>query len=801
MAKMLDFALLRRTGLLLVAGSVLAGIGRGQAIPALPSVAAVACNPSTVAAGSSTTCRVTLSKAAPGRGATVRLTDNGPALTVPFWVRIEPGSSSATFTATSSAVTSDVAVTVTATYNQTSQSATVTVAAQAALSSIGCNPSTLPGGLTTTCTVKLTKAAPVGGALVALSDNSVFVTLPSSVTVASAATTATFTAVTLLVTLNQTATITASYGGTSKTATLTLTPTTSSPTLTLSSGSGTPGSTISLNLTLTYPGGSEPAGLQWTLSYSASAFTSVTMTAGPALTAAGKTLSCTSRTGSYACIASGLNTTNISAGVVAVASVRLSSGFTSGVISVVNTYAVSGAGAGITISGAGGTITANAVVTPQSITKLLTGDHAPGAAMKEHSMAIAARVAPATLARVNCQPRTVHAGEEATCQVQLDAPAAEGSQVEIISSSAAVKAPALISTRAGQSIFSFKASVDPSASQQDVIVEARLDNAVQEELSIVPDNKPILHFPQRTLARFGSPVRFTVEAVHGGGQPVRLHAAGLPSGASFVPQTGVFEWTPSQEQQGSFEITFTGSTAASSLTARAIIEVGSGAPVLSPDEAISCSPSAVARLRGKWLSASDSALADRSGGSTSLGGTRVKVNQHYVPLLYASPVELNILCPDIAPGATLEIVVETDAGVTKAQAVMLEAAPMLLTLGESSQGLITVSGTGQLAMPRNFRIAAQPAQPEDRLSIWATGVSSILDAADSQILIRLGDLAVTVDSAQSLADFAGIQLLEARVPSAVAVGEAVPVAIEVVRSDGRLLRSNTATIAIEPVQP
>ena len=43
------------------------------------------------------------------------------------------------------------------------------------------------------------------------------------------------------------------------------------------------------------------------------------MTAGPALTAAGKTLSCVSRTGSYECIAVGMNTNNIGTGVVAVA--------------------------------------------------------------------------------------------------------------------------------------------------------------------------------------------------------------------------------------------------------------------------------------------------------------------------------------------------------------------------------------------------------------------------------------------------------------------------------------------------
>jgi uncharacterized protein (TIGR03437 family) len=362
----------------------------------------------------------------------------------------------------------------------------------------------------------------------------------------------------------------------------------------------------------------------------------------------------------------------------------------------------------------------------------------------------------------------------------------------------------MITTRAGQSILDFRASADPAAPQESVTLEAKLgDSTVQENISVLPQDKPVLRVPQTALAKFGSPVRFTAHAAHSGGMPVQLSAAGLPPGGFFTPETGVFEWTPSQAQQGSYDITFTAATAAGSNTGHTRIEVSSGEPVLSQTEPASCSPSAVARLHGKWLSQADSTLSDRSGNSMALGGTRVTVNRQYVPVLSASFTELNILCLNVAPGTALQIAVETEAGVTQPfETTMQEASPTLLTLDEGQdQALITIAGTGQLAMARNFKVAAQPAQPGDSVSIWATGLDSSLATGDSQVLLRVGDVTVTADAVEPLPGFAGVFQMEARLPSAVAFGEAVPVQIQILRADGQHIRSNTATMAIEPVQP
>src|SRR5438045_3189899 len=94
--------------------------------------------------------------------------------------------------------------------------------------------------------------------------------------------------------------------------------------LALSSGSTGLGGTISLDLNLTVPSGAvSPAGLQWTLSFSAGDVASISVAAGTALTNAGKSLLCNPSSGSITCLAFGVNATTISSGVVAQVTVTL----------------------------------------------------------------------------------------------------------------------------------------------------------------------------------------------------------------------------------------------------------------------------------------------------------------------------------------------------------------------------------------------------------------------------------------------------------------------------------------------
>ena len=94
--------------------------------------------------------------------------------------------------------------------------------APAALSAVSVNPTSVVGGTASQGTVTLTAAAPSGGFVVTLSDNSSAASAPASVTVAQGATSATFAIATTTVTASTPVTITATAGSVTRTATLTV---------------------------------------------------------------------------------------------------------------------------------------------------------------------------------------------------------------------------------------------------------------------------------------------------------------------------------------------------------------------------------------------------------------------------------------------------------------------------------------------------------------------------------------------------------------------------------------------------
>src|SRR6185369_13243537 len=124
----------------------------------------------------------------------------------------------ATFIATAGTLPYDQTATLTASLNGNSTSASVSLVAPVRISSLFCSPTTLGPNASSTCTVTLTKAAPTGGANVNLSNNNPNLTIPTSVTVAAGATTATFNATTMAISSDQSATLVASFGGTSSSA-------------------------------------------------------------------------------------------------------------------------------------------------------------------------------------------------------------------------------------------------------------------------------------------------------------------------------------------------------------------------------------------------------------------------------------------------------------------------------------------------------------------------------------------------------------------------------------------------------
>ncbi len=194
--------------------------------PALPLLTGLTVAPSSVTGGASATGTVTLNGPAPTGGAAVNLGTSLPgSASAPGSVIVPGGARSATFPVTTFPVHTTT-VQVAAVFDGAIQFAAITVnrpPAAPALSSVAVNPASVAGGGSSTGTVTLSAAAPAGGAVVTLSDNSAVTAVPGSCTVLAGATSATFTINTSTVGAPATATITAAYGGAALSATLSVT--------------------------------------------------------------------------------------------------------------------------------------------------------------------------------------------------------------------------------------------------------------------------------------------------------------------------------------------------------------------------------------------------------------------------------------------------------------------------------------------------------------------------------------------------------------------------------------------------
>src|ERR1700730_18175162 len=132
------------------------------------------------------------------------------------------------------------------------------------------------------------------------------------------------------------------------------------PSLALTSGSGAPGGNVALNLNF-QANGTQPTGIQWTLAFSSTDISSVTVAATSTATGAGEVLSCSSAAGQVNCLMINLasNTVVVPDGTIAVATFHISPSTTSTTsqISMTNLAASDGNGLNLPLSGSGGQIT------------------------------------------------------------------------------------------------------------------------------------------------------------------------------------------------------------------------------------------------------------------------------------------------------------------------------------------------------------------------------------------------------------------------------------------------------------
>ena len=224
-----------------------------------------------------------------------------------------------------------------------------------------------------------------------------------------------------------------------------------SDSLALSSATTTPGGIVSLALSLNSPGGGQPAALQWTVSYPASALTVVTATAGAASISAGKSVLCAGSPGTYTCLLSGLNQNLIQNGVVALINVTVAISTATVNIGITRPMASSATGHVIPISATGGTV---------SVTSI-------------------------GVSALTCNPSALLSGSASTCTATLNTTApSPGAAVSLSSNATALSVPTTITVPAGASSATFTATAGAISTIQSVTVTAAL-NGTSRQTSIL----------------------------------------------------------------------------------------------------------------------------------------------------------------------------------------------------------------------------------------------------------------------------------------------------------------------------
>jgi hypothetical protein len=219
-------------------------------------VSNVGFSPSSIVGGDTANGAVTLSGSVSASGASVTFTSSPSGLVQLSSVTVAGGSTSASFSAPTSAVNSNIVISVTASYNGSSASATLTLTppgGSVVLSNFTITPSTIVGGYSPQGNIFLTGNAPSGGPAVSLvSNNTQFVQVPQTVTVTPGYNSRAFPITTSFTSGTVGATITASYNGTMYGASLTVLPVAVSG-ATFYPSSVTAGNAASLTVYLTGP--------------------------------------------------------------------------------------------------------------------------------------------------------------------------------------------------------------------------------------------------------------------------------------------------------------------------------------------------------------------------------------------------------------------------------------------------------------------------------------------------------------------------------------------------------------------
>ena len=450
----------------------------------------ISLSPSIVFGGASSTGTATLTKVAPSGGTTVTLASDNAAATVPASVSIPAGASSATFTVTTSAVGANTFGKISGMVGSHSRSAELEITTLS-VTSVVITPSSVSGGTAASGVVNLNGPAPAAGTTVNLASNTSSVTVPTTVTVASGATSATFSIATTGVTSQFNAKVTATLGNRSVVGFLTVEPTVSFSVALAASTVGGGASTVG---TVTLAAAAPAGGLQIQVSSNNAAVKVQPSIRIPS----GKT------TGQFDVLTTGVaksTTATITAsigGVSETADLTVTPP-TLSAVSVENATVGSGGathgtvqlsgrapkgGLVVTLSSNSSAATVPATVTvnegeDQASFKITAGSVATATPVTITATAGAVSetasltVSPLGLASISARPSSVDGGHSSIGIVELNGPAGVGGLVVTLASSdSSTTVPATITIAAGRSFGSFQITTTAVALQTPVTLTA-----------------------------------------------------------------------------------------------------------------------------------------------------------------------------------------------------------------------------------------------------------------------------------------------------------------------------------------
>ena len=222
------------------------------------------------------------------------------------------------------------------------------------------------------------------------------------------------------------------------------------------SSTGVQSGAVPLNLVLSSVTGSEPASLEWTLSYPTSSITTVVVTAGPQATAAAKSITCKATTGNQTCVLDGLNTTKILNGIVAVATLQLSSSTTGMPSGIQLTKALGASPAAKTVA-----------IATNSVIQMLP-----------------------TIQSLQCSPTFITVPASATCAIALNAPAPASGVVVALGTAAAgitFSSPASLTLASGQTSATYAIGTSAATTTSKVTTTATLSGlSVSSSFTVQP---------------------------------------------------------------------------------------------------------------------------------------------------------------------------------------------------------------------------------------------------------------------------------------------------------------------------